>query len=39
LKKLAQNKLDDRSDFSGTPALAKDAIYLRSGKFLYCIAE
>ena len=25
--------------FSGTPALAKDAIYLRSGKFIYCIGE
>ncbi len=39
MKQIAQNSFEDRSDFSGTPALAKDAIYLRSGKFIYCIGE
>ena len=37
MKRLARNTLDDRSDFSGTPAVAKDALYLRSGKAIYCI--
>ena len=39
MKQIAQNRFDDRSDFSGTPALSKDALYLRSGKFVYCISE
>ena len=39
MKQIAQNWFDDRSDFSGTPALAKDGLYLRSGKFVYSIAE
>ena len=29
----------DRSDFSATPAIADGAIYLRSSKAVYCIAE
>ncbi|MDB4408576.1 PQQ-like beta-propeller repeat protein [Akkermansiaceae bacterium] len=33
------NTLDDDSDFNATPALTKDAIYLRSNKALYCIAK
>ena len=39
MKQIAQNRFDDRSDFSGTPALSKDALYLRSGKFVYCISK
>lgn len=39
MKQIGQNSLEDRSDFSGTPALAKDALYLRSGKFVYCISK
>lgn len=39
MKQIAQNRFDDRSDFSGTPALAKDGLYLRSGKFVYYISE
>ena len=39
MEQIAQNKFKDRSDFSGTPALARDALYLRSGKFVYCIGE
>ena len=39
MKQIAQNRFDDRSDFSGTPALAKDGLYLRSGKFVYSISE
>ena len=39
MKKVAQNRFEDRTDFSGTPAIAKDAMYLRSGKFLYCVCS
>ena len=39
MKQIAQNRFDDRSDFSGTPALAKDGLYLRSGKFVYSLSE
>ena len=39
MKQIAQNKFADRSDFSATPAVSKDAIYLRSGKFVYCVGE
>ena len=39
MKLIAHNKLGDDSDFNATPALANDAIYLRSNRFLYCIAE
>jgi outer membrane protein assembly factor BamB len=39
MKKLAQNDLGDSSDFNATPAVAKDALYLRSNKALYCIAK
>ena len=39
MEQIAQNKFKDRSDFSGTPALARDALYLRSGKFVYCVGE
>lgn len=36
LEILAQNRLDDQ--FSASPALAGDAIFLRGEKFLYCVA-
>jgi len=29
----------DDSDFSGTPAIADGCLYLRSGRFLYCVGE
>jgi outer membrane protein assembly factor BamB len=29
----------DDSDFSGTPAVADGCLYLRSGRFLYCVGE
>lgn len=36
---LAQNKFaSDDSDSSGTPALSDNEIFLRSGKYLYCIS-
>ncbi len=35
LKVLARNKLDDR--FAASPALAGSQLFLRGGKFLYCI--
>ena len=38
-KQLAQNKFDDDSDFSGTPAVGKKEMYLRSNKFLYCVGK
>lgn len=37
---LAHNTLaGDDSDFSGTPAVADGRLYLRSGRFLYCVGE
>ena len=39
MKQLAQNRLDDDSDFNATPAVAEDALYLRSNRFLYCVAR
>lgn len=39
MNQVAHNKLGDDSDFNATPALAKDAIYLRSNRFAYCISE
>jgi outer membrane protein assembly factor BamB len=36
---LAQNRLEsDESDFNATPAIGDGRLYLRSDKFLYCIA-
>ena len=29
----------DDSDFSGTPAIVDGSLYLRSGRFLYCVGE
>lgn len=38
-KILAQNKFaGDSSDASGTPAIAGNDLFLRTGKFLYCVA-
>ncbi len=37
LKILASNELDER--FDSSPALAGNQLFLRGGKFLYCIAE
>ena len=38
-KILAQNKFaGDDSDASGTPAISENELFLRSGKFLYCVA-
>ena len=37
---ISHNKIgSDESDFSGTPAVAKDAMYLRSNSMLYCIGK
>ena len=39
-KILAQNKFaDDDSDASGTPAIAGNELFLRTGKFLYCVKK
>jgi hypothetical protein len=39
MKLIRVNTLDDDSDFNGTPALASDAIYLRSNNAVYCISK
>ena len=39
MKLLRINSLGDESDFNATPAMAKDAIYLRSNQAVYCIAK
>jgi outer membrane protein assembly factor BamB len=37
---LAQNRFEsDDSDFSGTPAISDGDIFVRSGRFLYCVEE
>ena len=37
---LAQNRFaDDDSDASGTPAICGNELFLRTGKYLYCISE
>jgi outer membrane protein assembly factor BamB len=38
-KLIAHNKALDDSDFNGTPAFAGDALFLRSNRYLYCIAS
>ncbi|TWT56794.1 outer membrane biogenesis protein BamB [Thalassoglobus neptunius] len=39
-KLLATNQFsDDDSDFSGTPAISDGQLFIRSNKYLYCIAE
>jgi outer membrane protein assembly factor BamB len=39
MKQIGHNDLGDASDFNATPAIAKDALYLRSNKALYCIGK
>jgi outer membrane protein assembly factor BamB len=39
MKQVAHNRLDDDSDFNATPAVAKEALYLRSNRFLYCVGK
>jgi hypothetical protein len=35
---LAQNRFEsDDSDFSGTPAIVDGDLFVRSGRFLYCV--
>ncbi len=36
-KQLAQNQLDDDSDFNATPAISNGELFLRSDKALYCV--
>lgn len=38
-KLLSQNKLAGGGDFSATPAISDGQIFIRSSKYLYCIAE
>jgi outer membrane protein assembly factor BamB len=39
-EQLATNRVtEDTEDFSATPAISDGAIYIRSSKYLYCIAE
>lgn len=39
MKLVGVNTLGDESDFNATPAMAKNAIYLRSNKAVYCISK
>ncbi|MGJ8696197.1 MAG: PQQ-binding-like beta-propeller repeat protein [Verrucomicrobiaceae bacterium] len=39
MKLVGINSLGDESDFNATPALAKDALYLRSNEAVYCIGK
>jgi outer membrane protein assembly factor BamB len=37
---LAQNRFEsDDSDFSGTPAISDGDLFVRSGRFLYCVGQ
>ena len=36
---LATNRFEDRSIFDGSPAVADNQLFLRSDRFLYCIAK
>jgi outer membrane protein assembly factor BamB len=38
-KPLAQNQFTSGGDFSATPAISDGQIFIRSSKFLYCVAE
>ena len=39
-EQVAQNRFaSDESDFSATPAVSNGQLFLRSGKFLYCVAN
>ena len=37
LTQLAHNRLDDESDFSGSPAVSNGQFIFRSNEFLYCV--
>ena len=40
LQIVAKNQLTaDTSGFCGTPAVSEGSLFIRSNKFLYCIAE
>ncbi|MEP4077956.1 PQQ-binding-like beta-propeller repeat protein [Haloferula sp.] len=39
MKQVGQNRFEDSSDFNATPALAEDALYLRSNRFIYAVAK
>jgi hypothetical protein len=36
---LAHNRLDDKSEFNASPAVADGRLYLRSDRFLYCLGS
>ncbi len=38
-EQLAHNRLDDRSQFNASPAIAKGRLFLRSDSFLHCIGK
>ncbi len=39
-KQLATNKFEkDSSDYHGTPAISNNQLFIRSNKYLYCVAE
>jgi hypothetical protein len=38
-KLLSQNQLTSGGDFSATPAISDGQIFIRSSKYLYCVAE
>jgi hypothetical protein len=38
-KLLCQNKFTSGGDFSATPAISDGQIFIRSSKYLYCVAE
>jgi outer membrane protein assembly factor BamB len=38
-KLLGQNHFSDGGDFSATPAISDGQIFIRSSKYLYCVAE
>jgi hypothetical protein len=37
-KPLSTNKFDAGGDFSATPAISDGQIFIRSSKYLYCVA-
>ena len=38
-KQLAHNKLDDKTRFNASPAIANGKLYVRSNQYLYCIGK
>lgn len=38
-EQVSQNKLDDDSDFSASPAVSDGTLFLRSDEYLYCISS